>query len=107
MIHIFAIFLQLLYVLSVRGWWDVQVHACHSLDLAFISGHPTRYDPREIVLPLQSSDNVSPECLHKYLQNIKVDDNETRGYAFRERKREGKREREGEGRARKRCYVRN
>ena len=101
MIHIFAIFLQLL--LSVRGWWDVQVHACHSLDLAFISGHPTRYDPREIVLPLQSSDNISPECLHKYLQNIKVADNETHGYAFRERDR--KREREREGRARKRLVM--
>eukprot|EP00105_Crassostrea_gigas_P038413 XP_019922561.1 PREDICTED: tRNA-splicing endonuclease subunit Sen15-like [Crassostrea gigas] len=64
---------------EVRGWWNVKLHGCLDLDMAFISGHPTREDPREIVLPLQSSDNLSPDCLQHYLQNIKLDDYETNG----------------------------
>ncbi|XP_048774864.2 uncharacterized protein LOC125679597 [Ostrea edulis] len=64
---------------EVRGWWNVKLHCCLDLDLAFISGHPTREEPREIVLPILSSDSISPDCLQQYLQNIKVDGYETQG----------------------------
>lgn len=59
---------------EVRGWWNVQIHYCKKLETAFISGHPTRHEPREIVLPLQSCQMVSLETIQTYLENIKLDD---------------------------------
>ncbi|KAJ8319714.1 hypothetical protein KUTeg_002735 [Tegillarca granosa] len=59
---------------EVRGWWYVQIHYCKKLEMAFISGHPTRHEPREIVLPLQSCQTVSLEMIQTYQQNIKIDD---------------------------------
>ncbi|XP_061189423.1 tRNA-splicing endonuclease subunit Sen15-like [Saccostrea echinata] len=64
---------------EVRGWWNVKLHGRKDLDLAFISGHPTREEPREIILPLLSSDSISTHCLQQYLKEIKVDGYETHG----------------------------
>ncbi|KAJ8310992.1 hypothetical protein KUTeg_011437 [Tegillarca granosa] len=59
---------------EMRGWWNVQIHYCKKLETAFISGHPTRHEPREIVLPLESCQTVSLETIQTYLENIKLDD---------------------------------
>ena len=66
-------------IFSVRGWWNVKLHTKKDVDVVFISGHPTRHEPRQLVLPLSSNEMVSPMKINQYLNQIKLDDYKTEG----------------------------
>ena len=64
---------------EVRGWWNVKLHTKKDVDVVFISGHHTRHEPRQLVLPLSSNEMVSPMKINQYLNQIKLDDYNTEG----------------------------
>ncbi|XP_071153940.1 uncharacterized protein [Mytilus edulis] len=62
---------------EARGWWNVTIH--NQADQSFISGHPNRHEPRQLVLPISSHQMVSPMQFQHYIHTIKLEDCKTEG----------------------------
>ncbi|KAL3872457.1 hypothetical protein ACJMK2_040383 [Sinanodonta woodiana] len=64
---------------EVRGWWNVKTHCCQEMNIFFLSGQSSPSSPREIILPISSTTNLSPADIQQYLHVIKVDNSPTKG----------------------------
>ena len=64
---------------SVKGFWNVRCHKCSELGMAFLSGHVSRSQPRELILPVSCDSQLSPAQMQTYIDKVKVDGYETVG----------------------------
>ena len=68
------------FLFTVKGFWNVRCHRCSALNLAFLSGHVSRSEPREIILPVSCDSQLSPATLQTYTEKVKVEGYDTHGY---------------------------
>lgn len=64
---------------EVKGFWNVRCHKCTELGMAFLSGHMSRSQPRELILPVSCDSQLSPAQMQTYIDKVKVDGYDTVG----------------------------
>ncbi|XP_033643650.1 uncharacterized protein LOC117303529 [Asterias rubens] len=68
--QIFVTLVVYINLCEAKDWWNVAIHPCRELQLAFITGKPSRKDDVRIVLPITSNIKLTHERLQKFLQYI-------------------------------------
>ncbi|KAH9503312.1 hypothetical protein Btru_072709 [Bulinus truncatus] len=59
---------------EVKGWWSTELTYSDSCELPYITGHPSKSEPRQIVIPVGVEDRVSLNEMHSYFSHIFIED---------------------------------
>ncbi|XP_038063816.1 tRNA-splicing endonuclease subunit Sen15-like [Patiria miniata] len=68
--QIFITLIVYLNLCEAKDWWNVEIHPCRELQLAFITGKPKRKADKRAVLPISTETHLSPKRLKQFLQHI-------------------------------------
>ncbi|XP_041370769.1 tRNA-splicing endonuclease subunit Sen15-like isoform X2 [Gigantopelta aegis] len=66
-------------LIEARGWWDVDVHHSERLQLMFVSGRARGRDPNTLFVPVDVTEEVSPEQIHSFCEHLALPGHTTHG----------------------------
>ena len=59
-----------MWCITGKGWWNVDVLPCRSLQKVLITGHASRIDPRELVLAQSTEEMFTMAGLQGILRQV-------------------------------------